>query len=57
MYGSISPGGAGDPETNRKRAEEMAALAPAIIVGLRQLGCGGVAPSDPQRAGGVRGGR
>src|SRR6266404_394584 len=24
--------------------------------GLRQLGCGGVAPSDPQRAGGVRGG-
>jgi putative ABC transport system substrate-binding protein len=24
--------GAGDPETNRKRAEEMVALAPAIIV-------------------------
>jgi hypothetical protein len=49
--------GAGNPETNCKRAEEMVALAPAIIRGLRQRGCGGVAPSDPQRAGGVRGGR
>jgi putative ABC transport system substrate-binding protein len=29
--------GAGDPETNRKRAEEMVALAPAIIVAFGSL--------------------
>ena len=45
--------GAGDPETNRKRAEEMVALAPAIIVAFGSSAVG-VAPSDPQRAGGVR---
>lgn len=46
--------GAGDPETNRKEAQENGRARARDHRRFRQLGRGGVAASNPQRAGRVR---